>query len=192
MNLRASVGIAMVMGCVVVSAQEASDQELARLLANDSTRQSAVDKIVAAGGAKVPLLMSWTRTSPAQVEERGLYIGLADAFRELKTKEAIPFLIKNISLHRWHDVNIWLKTGQVIEERLPAVAALVRIGPAAAKALIAGFSKPMVAEDRLAAVFAVSRIADPEARAFLSSALGEANVQRYWAEQGLQALDRRR
>jgi hypothetical protein len=37
------------------------------------------------------------------VDKHKLYIGLADAFGEMKTREAIPFLIKNISLQRWLD-----------------------------------------------------------------------------------------
>lgn len=192
MNLRTSVVIAVVMSCVIASAQDASDLELARLLANDSTRQSAVANIVASGGAKVPLLLSWTRTPPAQVDERGLHIGLADLFGQLKTKEAIPFLIKNISLPRSHRVNIWLKTEEAIEAHFPAVAGLVGIGPAASQSVIRASWEPMLAEDRLAAIFVVARIQDPEGRGFLLSALAEANMSRSFAERGLKRLDGRR
>src|SRR5271166_1492561 len=99
LNLNASVVIALVVGCVVGSAQDLSNEKLAHLLANDSTRSSAVAEILASGNAKAPLLLEWTQKPPAQVDQHGLYIGLADAFGQLKTKEAIPFLIKNIS-HR--------------------------------------------------------------------------------------------
>ena len=108
----------------------------------------------------------------------------------MKTKEAVPFLIKNISLQRWLEMNIWLKTDKVIEERLPAVAALVRIGPDASRAIISEYLT-IEPDDRLAAIFVVARIRDPEARGFLSSVLGRANLERYWAEEGLKRLDER-
>jgi len=198
MNLRAALlAIALAIGCGIMPAQGPGDKELARLLANASTRQSAVTSIVAGGSGKVPLLLSWARNPPTEVNENELYIGLADAFGQLQTKEAIPFLIKNIGLNRWNDVNIWLKTAQVIEERLPAAAALTRIGPEASKALIRASWDGMRPEDRLAAIFVVSRIASTikdgdEERAFLHSAVGQANVERYWAENGLKLLDGRR
>jgi hypothetical protein len=125
-----------------------------------------------------------------------LYVGLADVFGTLKTAEAIPFLIKNISLDRTRAVNTWLKTPEIIEERLPAVGALVKIGPEACKALIRATWKPMLHEDRLAAIFAVSRITSqykiPEAREFLSSVLASATLERYTAEEGLRNFDRNR
>lgn len=191
MNLRSSVMIAIVVGCVDASAQDASDQELAQRLANDRTRQSAVAKILASGRRRVPLLLSWARKPPADVDQYQLYIGLADAFGQLQTKEAIPFLIKNISLDRTRPADFapWLKAPQVIEKTFPAVAALIQIGPEASKALIRAPWERAEAERRLAAIFAVSRIRDQAARGFLASALGQANMERYWAEEGLKLLD---
>ena len=193
MSLRTSIIIAIaLLGLRAAFAKEASDQELARLLANNRTRQSAVAKILASANGKGPLLLSWTRKPPAHVDEYELCIGLADAFGSLKTKEAIPFLIKNIGVRRtrYVDLNPWLKAPEVIEEAFPAMAALIQIGPDASKALVRASRKPMVSEDRLAAIFAVSRIKDvPEARAFLTSTLGEANQERHWAEEGLKLLD---
>ena len=140
----------------------------------------------------VPLLLSWTKNPPAQVDQHGLFVGLANAFAQLKAKEAIPFLIKNISLQRWIlDMPVWLKTDKVIEERLPAVAALVQIGPDASKAVISEYLT-IEPDDRLAAIFVVARIRDPEARGFLVSVLGRANMERYWAEEGLKRLDEQR
>jgi hypothetical protein len=46
----------------------------------------------------------------------------------------------------------------------------------------------MPADDRLCTIFVVARIKDPEARPFLVSVLGEANQERYWAEEGLKLL----
>lgn len=176
-------------GCAVPSSQDRGDQELARQLANASTRQSAVAKILASGSAKIVLLLSWTLKPPAQVDKYELYIGLADALGQLRAREAIPFLIDNIGLRRTREVDLapWLKTDQVIEWTFPAVAALIQIGPDASKALIRASRRPMVAEHRIAVIFAVSRIRDvPEARTFLTQALGMANIERYWAEEGLE------
>jgi hypothetical protein len=183
----------LLISCVAATAQVISDQELPNRLANEATRRAAVDLIVASGMDKLPLLLSWTRNPPADINENELYVGLADAFGRLRAKEAIPFLIKNISIQRWHDVNTWLKTPSVIEERLPAVAALIQIGPEASKALIRASWEAMVAEDRLAAIFVISQVKGvPEARAFLSSALAEASLERYWAEEGLKRIDEQR
>jgi len=192
MSLRAVVAIWMSTGCAVSFAQDTNDRDLAILLANANTRQTALAKIVASGNDNVPLLLSWTQTPPDRVDRYGLYIGLADAFGQLKTKDAIPFLIKNISyLSRTSPVDLapWLKTAKVITETFPAIGALIRIGPEAARALIRASQGQMTPADRLAAIFAISQTRDvPEGRAFLASALGHANVERYWATEGLKLL----
>jgi hypothetical protein len=128
------------------------------------------------------------------VEKGALYIGLADVFGQLKTKEAIPFLVKNIGLQRGFSApNIWMKTPQVVQERLPAVTALIRIGPEASRFLIDTFWTQLQPQDRLAAIFVVSRISGvPEAKEFLSTVLGQANMERHWAEEGLKTLDQGR
>jgi hypothetical protein len=183
--------IALVTHTAGCAAQSAGDRELASMLANDGTRAAAVTQILASGTNKVPVLLSWTSTTPAQVDKYGLSVGLADVFGGLKTKEAIPFLIKNISRRRVRYVYLapWLKTDQVILNTFPALAALIQIGPAASRALIRAASGPMSPEDRSAAVFAVSRIAGvPEARDFLAQALGESNLEGRFAEEGLERL----
>jgi hypothetical protein len=81
----------------------------------------------------------------------------------------------------------------VIEERLAAAKALIRIGADASRALIHASWEAMSPEDRLAAIFVVSRIQGvPESREFLLSTLAEANMERYWAENGLKPLEARR
>jgi hypothetical protein len=184
----------MVLTCYpVLNGQSVSDQELARLLANASSRQAAVATITASGNAKLPLLLSWIRKTPSQVDENELYIGMADAFGELKSREAIPFLIKNISLSRYLTATNWLKTASVLEDQLPAVRALIKIGPHASRALMRANTEPMFAEDRLYSIFAISQIEGvPEARDFLSSASGLANVERYWASEALNRLEKGR
>jgi HEAT repeat protein len=193
MNLKFLVNtIPILMGSMIASPQGTTDQELAHLLAGEQTRRTAVTMITEARESKVPLLLSWANAPPSDVDKYELYIGLADAFGQLKTREAIPFLIENISLDRTRAVNTWLKAPHVIEERLAAVAALIRIGPDACRALIRASWGPMTPEDRRAAIFAVSSIASkvhiPEARDFLSAALAEANMDRYWAEEGIKLL----
>ena len=163
------------------------------MLSNDGTREAAVSTIQATGTAMVPLLLSWTRTPPPQVDREGLYAGLAYAFGRLRTQKAIPFLVKHISMQEgFPSVNIWMKSPAVIEGRLPAVKALIQIGPEASKTLINSPWDCMSSEDRLAALFVVSQIPGvPEARGFIGRAVGEANLQHYWAEEGLRVLDAR-
>lgn len=177
--------------CMVVSAQVPNALGLARQLANESTRQNAIAAIVASGNETVPLLLSLTKKPPAQLNQHALFVGLADAFGQLKAKEAIPFLIKNIGLDREliREPNISMKTAEVIKGRMPAVAALIQIGPAASQALIGTWQK-IDRDDELWAIFVVSQIRGvPKAREFLSSVLGEANMERSFAEDGLKAMD---
>jgi hypothetical protein len=114
--------------CGMATAQRNDDTELARMLSNPDSRQRAIEEILARPDSKIPMLLSWTRKPPSQVNEFGLSIGLIDAFGEMKSKEAIPFLIKNISRQRSQigAPNIFLKSAQAIESRVPAVAALIR------------------------------------------------------------------
>jgi hypothetical protein len=179
------------LGCISAPAQSVSNQELARLLASEGSRESGIAKVLEAPDSKLSVLLSWTQAPPAGVNKSDLYVGLADAFARLRAKAAIPFLIKNISLQRWLSTpNIWLKTAQVVQERLPAASALIQIGPEASKAIIHTSWVRMAPDDRLAAIFVVSRIKGvPEAPAFLSSVLGQANLERHWADEGLKALN---
>jgi hypothetical protein len=133
------------------------------------------------------------RMPPAQVDEYELFLGLADAFGRLKTEAAIPFLIKHINIQRGLAApNIWMKTGEVIQQRMPAIGALIQIGPPASKALI-GTWPPRQEEDRLATIFVVSQISGvPEARGFLASAMGEANLEHHWAGEGLKRFGENR
>jgi len=175
-----------------VSARIRSDRELAKLLADDRTQPDAVRAVVADGDRAIARLLSWTRKPPSNVPLCSLYTGMADAFGELKTVEAIPFLVRNISLRRSCGIDLapWLKSPKMIEWNFPAIGALVRIGPEAGSAVIRACREPMRAEDRLAAIYVVSRLqVTPGARAFLSSALGTANQEQRWAEEALGQLD---
>ena len=160
----------LALGLSGASAQNASDPgDMARLLSNQDTRQSAVDMIAAAGQRYVPMLLSWTRQPPADLDQNELKVGLADALGRLRTAGAIPFLIENISLRRDRafDLRPWTKTPAVIEESFPAVMALIRIGPAAAEAVIGAYDRLTTPDGRLAAIFVVTHVATvPEAGAF--------------------------
>lgn len=192
MNLRMIYAAVLMAAAVGGDAQESADRSLARLLADDGTREGAVAEIAASGGSKTAVLLSWARNPPDQINEYGLSIGLADAFGKLRTREAIPFLIKNISLDRTQAVNTWIKAPKTIEGRLAAVAALIEVGSEACTPLIRASWGPMVPEDRRAAIFAVARTCSgatsEQAREFLSSAQAEAKMEAYWAEEGLKAL----
>lgn len=172
----------------IAAAQSTSDLDLARRLASQDGRPAAEAEIVASGAARTPMLLGWSKRPPAGVDPTELFIGLADIFGELKTKEAIPFLIQNISLGRWVRPNIWNKAPEVIFGHLPALAALIKIGPEASKALINADWFRLPAEDHLAAIFAVSRIGGSDARPFLVTAISQANLVRHQAEEGLKIL----
>lgn len=186
--------IVTIAGIAVPSQQDLTDLMLAVRFGKESTRPGAVAEVVAAGSEKVPLLLSWTRNPPGGVDRQQLYIGMADAFGELRTKQAIPFLIKNISFPRHvFRMPFWSSPAPVVEYWLPSVAALIKIGPEASEALIRASEEPMArnGDDWLAVVFAVAQIGDPRARDFLTSAAAKAKtkVERYWAEEGLKRLD---
>jgi hypothetical protein len=181
--------------------QETGDLGLARSLANLDTQQQAVGKLLASGRDKVPLLLSWTKAAPPQLNDLEVAVlgdALADIFGELKTDEAIPYLIKNIGHQRFPPTSgvVWTKPLSVIEKQEPAMAALVKIGPTGAVAIIRASPWNMGPEERMAAIIAVSEIADgmkdpTEERMFLKGMLAQANNERVWAEQCLKRLEGR-
>lgn len=168
---------------------QSSDTDLARRLADPNARSAVTNEILHSGAARMPELLRLAEIPPAGVNRRELFIGLAVIFGKLRTKEAIPILIQNISLERWARPNIWNKSSEVIEANLPAAEALIKIGPDACKALIEIDWIPKTWEDNLAAIFVVSQIGDPAGRPFLVTAVARANLERYRAEQGLKTLD---
>ncbi len=169
-------------------AQTVGQADLPRLLANEADRQSAISFVAASRAERLPLLLNLAKTPPVDVDEHDLYVGLADAFGALKVTEAVPFLLRNIALRRdiVFDLRPWLKTAKAIEGAFPAAAALISIGPDASRAVMEAYDQAMKPEERLAAVFVVSRIGDvPEARSFLSTVASRANLERYFAQEGM-------
>lgn len=190
LKIMQSIEIGVALAAMTAFAQNSSETELAQQLAGNSTREAAVASIAASANPNVSLLLWWARQPPPGIYAPGLYLGLAEVFGQLRTKEAIPFLIENISLQFWPpSANTWMKTSEVIQARMPAIDALIKIGPDASRMLMSRFSEHMLGDERLAAIFVVSRISGvPEASEFLSAVLGQANMERYWAEQGLNHL----
>jgi hypothetical protein len=184
------------------NAQEVSDEELAHLLSNQDTQRRTVDRIVVSGN-KLPLLLSWSTKPPSGLdpfELEALNVGLADVFGQLKTRGAIPFLVKNISMQRsiFSMPAIGLKTYKVVLERMPAVAALINIGTPALRPLEDAYNNVPPPENRLPIMFTISHIVtamskqDSEkenAQAFLGSALAELNLQRRYAQDALNVLE---
>ena len=168
------------------------DVDLARLLASSATRQEALARVAASPNTTVPVLLLWTQTPPRGVDAYELKVGLADAFAKLRTEAAIPFLIREISMRRDRDVDFapWLKSATAVEYTFPAANALIQIGPAASKRVIAAAQGSMPARDLLTAIFVVGRVRGvPEAYGFLTAARAEAKSELAWAELGLKALE---
>ena len=179
-------------------AQPLSELQLARLLADDTTRQAAVDRTVALGNGRLPLLLAWTRKPPPQLnelEQPRLLIGMADVFGRLKTNEAIPFLIKNIRLHRTDGLrsNIWMKTTEAVLSEMPAISALTQLGSPALEDLMSAYLRSAPIGDRVPLIFTISRIGAvtkiPRVREFLMLVRGEATFERTQAEEGLNLFD---
>ncbi len=167
--------------------QETSRLHLAHSLASDKTREEAIHNVTA---SSVPLLLSLAANPPAQVEKYQLYLGLAEAFGKLRRTEAIPFLIRNITMQHFPESpDTMMKTAAVIKSRMPAVAALIEIGSPATTALIKSIGR-MTPQERLCAIFVISQDANtPEAGEFLTSVMGQANLELHWAQVGLRRLD---
>jgi len=167
------------------------DQALAEALAGERTREAAITSIAASGHSKIPLLLTWTRRPPKNVVPCAFYEGLVDTFGRTKTREAIPFLIENISMMRSCGASLapWLKVPAVVEWNLPCVGALVKIGPDASRALMARVKQGMSDEDHLAAVFAISRIPGvPEAQPFLAAVVAHNELESHYVQEGMKLM----
>lgn len=170
-----------------VWAQSWNEMTLARGLADPLKRDAAVKFVSSHRNAPLQLILSWTVTPPDGVDPFELKIGLAEAFGRMRTIEAIPFLVKNISMDRTGLGNTWLKSPAAVEERLPAAAALIQIGQESVPAIFQASAQPTGLRDRLAMILVISRMPEfPGKKTFLLGALGEANLEREWAETALE------
>lgn len=194
LKTRPTRAISIILGVIVTytiaHAQDPTGLDLARWLADPRSRGNALALIGTSPSTQLPILLRLTNGPPPGVNQAELNIGLAEAFKQIKAKEAIPFLVEHIGIARSSlRPNIWIKSTEAIEDELPAAAALVNIGKDASDAIIRISWGEKPPQDRLAAIFVVGRIHDPEARQFLVSAAGQANLERGWAEIGLKGLD---
>lgn len=88
-RLCAGLILSTAMALVTCADDVTRNDDLARRLANDRTRGSAVAQVAASGASSLPLLLSWAEQPPPRVDRDGLYIGLADAFAKLREKDSI-------------------------------------------------------------------------------------------------------
>ena len=112
--------------------QPVTPYSLLKLLSNPETSRQGVDLIKSSGSKYVPLLLKWTKNPPKDdIALMGIHrVGLADAFGELKVKEAIPFLLENIDMNRevLHSVAMGAEERyQADIKNKPAMTALIKI-----------------------------------------------------------------
>jgi hypothetical protein len=155
-------GCALLFSLLPARAQGVSDLDLARELASPDKRKGAIAELLPDGKGRIPALLSWIQSPPADVDEYELRVGLADAFGQLKQEEAIPFLIRCLKLRRVVvDFFPFLKAEAVIEDTFPVVSALIKIGPEGSKAAMHAYTSraPLLdAEERLCAIVVVSHV----------------------------------
>lgn len=199
MKLRASVVTLQFMAITVVAisspqaALELSDEALAGALANENTRQSAVDQVAASNGKQVPLLLSWAQSPPAGVDAYGLDAGLADVFGRLRTKKAIPFLVSHITVFRsrayiyYKERIISVDRTAQVESNMPAAAALIRIGREALAPLYKAYYEPTTSDERCALLLVINRINDPDSLDFFRRARQLVDQERAFATDALRA-----
>jgi hypothetical protein len=177
-------------------AGRADDLTLARELASQESSDGAIDRILSSHNHRMRSLLALANSPPKQLnpsEQARLLISLAKIFGELESKEAIPFLIEHIGLQIWPSPNIWTKTPEAIIQRMPAIKALIQIGPAAAQALISAPVDCSTSDYRRASIFVVSAIAPTmndarDAATFLTVARAQADLERRLAEDGLKRV----
>lgn len=177
----------------VLLCQVSAEEELVRQLDSPESRELFLSRLSPEDKVTERRLLTILESQRGQLEKRfqkrSLLAGMADAFGVLGTKEAIPWLIANITLWRYDsptDLKRWLRRSETIEYDFPAVRALVRIGPEALDALIQSYYyKPLDRETRLAIVFALSRIHNPRTKQLLKSVQYDINQLQQFVNEGL-------
>lgn len=180
--------------------------ELARALCamDAGKRQKAINAIVASPGIALPWLLEWAKCPlrgasdkckdpPPRVygvESVSLFYSMAEVFGRLRTKEAVPSLIENISV----DLPLPGRSRMPITTRAPAIKALLQIGPPATPALLRALAKLPYCDscehaiDRLAMVLTLAFLDDPRARPALEEASKYPGWEGQVAAEGLQRL----
>jgi len=185
--------LGLLLSAIASPAQDTQDLKLARQLADERTQKAAVQELLASGRQKIPMLLSWINRPPLPLDEVQLATfraGLAQAFGALRVREAIPFLLDHIAVRPSPFTGPPWRTPETVLDRLPAVAALIEIGPDALNAILNHPSEPCRLDERLARAFVVSRIASTvpdksSATRYLRSVAGEARLEAYWTDEAL-------
>lgn len=197
-NKKLYVGLPLLIWLHDVSGQTPATRKetlnLAHSLADEHTREAAIAGISKSDLGTLAIIRSLMETSPTGVDHHGLRVGLADVCGKLRSQECIPFLIKNISIERWHwrEMNTWTKTETVVMERLPAVRALVAIGKEASLSIQSAYPNTSSREARLALLFTITQIDDPDAEGFLQSIKARLSIETRWVDTGLDRLSKKR
>lgn len=167
------------LSCIVASAQPTTSDLSA--LGDPNRRQQALETFVKAGESGLTMLLSAVKSDGARgVEPFELRVGLAEAFAAIASPKALPFLVANVSIerHRIRDAKLWFRSPREIREALPAVDALIKIGPAAIPMLIERYHKENTLDERLAILFVCRTIGGTEASEFLRDALRLTTLER--------------
>lgn len=166
----------------------AQDSVLLRLL-DRQTRKLAAEELKAGAEGAIPGLLdavAGLRANEADpFELREALVEISDICAEKKIAAAIPFLIDHILLDRYHTGFVWMKSEETILARMPAMNALVRIGPVATDALMRSYLSQSSSDHRLALVFVISRIGDVAAKRFLGDVIANANLEAHLAREAL-------
>ena len=170
--------------------EKLTESQLAQLLSNAQTFNNAIDWIRSSEESRIPMLLRLTKGIDTERNECSpLSFGLMRALGALKVRQAIPYLKENVACNIYKADNPWLKSPEIIEQRMPALAALISMGSDATKPLIDLYQHPVHRDDRIIAIFGLSRIHDPMTYEFLNDVLGKAQLIEFYAKQGIRAID---
>lgn len=164
---------------------ETPERRLVRLLNAENSWPAAYREVAAARIEWVPRLLEWAEKPPPDAQTPIFSRGLIRLFGEIKVKDAIPYLVRNVDWQGTRIGPVWSKPEEVILLRMPAVNALLRIGTDVLPALVKAYLGPSTAEQRLAIVFTLSRLKDPRALSVLRDAQSFALTEQRFAQEGL-------
>jgi hypothetical protein len=202
-------------------AELAQKTKLAKALCSHepSERRAATDAVVADPGPVLPWLLAWAkcpiiqrsaeacRTGPpvgSRSEPWCMFEALTEIFGRLRTKEAIPYLVENIS----YDAFAIRKGDPLLHKGSLAIRALIQIGPDATPALLEALPKwqgslshrspstesanSVVNLHRLGILVALTHLEDPRARSALEQYVNAPDEEGRVARDGLARLEKKK
>ena len=166
------------------------EDELAQLLSSAGTFNSAINWIRESEESRVPILLQLTkRKDDVFYKCSPLSFGLVKALGILRVKQAIPYLMENVNCNIIKGDRPWMKTDEIIEQRMPALAAMISIGSDATEGLIELYNHPLYLDDQVIAIFGLSRIHDPKTLGFLYRVIGTSQRIDIYAMEGIKAIN---